>query len=77
MTVKYKLKRQEGFDAFATVGVSTAIGLKALSQISRSAAQAVFRGDPVTHTTALRVVSAVNKNGGDALLSAIFREVDQ
>lgn len=75
MAIKYRMKRPEAIDAFADAGISTAVELQAAAAVSRAAAQAVFRGDAVSRTTAIRVVSSVNKMGGDASVSTIFEEV--
>lgn len=75
MAIKYKLKEPDGLDAFASVNVATAADLQKKSGLSRSTSQAAFRGDPVTRTTAVRVVSAINKNGGSVTLTSIFAEV--
>lgn len=75
MATKYKLKEPEGLNSFASANIATAADLMERSGLSRSTAQAAFRGDPVTRTTAVRVVNAVNKNGGEAVFAHIFSEV--
>lgn len=75
MAIKYKLKEPEGLDAFASANIATAADLQKKSGLSRSTSQAAFRGDPVSRTTAVYVVNAINKNGGSATFTSIFAEV--
>ena len=75
MAIKYKLKEPEGLNSFASANIATAADLMKRSGLSRSTAQAAFRGDAVSRTTAVRVVNAVNKHGGEAVFANIFAEV--
>lgn len=75
MALKYSLKEPEGLDAFAAAGIATATDLRESSGLSRALAQAAFRGDPVTRTTAIRVVNAVCKDGREVAFTEIFEEV--
>lgn len=77
MALKYKAKRPELIDAFASAGISTAAQLAAEVGISIGTAQSVLRGDEVSLQVAIEVIHKLQGRGADVSVSTAFEEVSR